>query len=82
MGGVKQGGEAGWMNHVWTVPGCESPWGVFSGANPILDAKISQQSGKNDGGCAGSGVLDRYDLSAGGPEVSLSGSRNLASGNR
>lgn len=24
----------GWMTHAWLVPGCESDWGVFSGANP------------------------------------------------
>lgn len=81
-GGKKQSGDAGWMNHVWTVPGCESPWGVFSGANPILDGELARQSGKNDGGCKGSGVLDRYDLSAGGPSESLTGSKNLASGKR
>lgn len=26
--------RGGWMAHAWVVPGCESDWGVFSGANP------------------------------------------------
>jgi len=26
----------GWMVHAWVVPGCESDWGMFSGANPRL----------------------------------------------
>jgi hypothetical protein len=25
-----------WMLHTWVVPGCESDWGMFSGANPRL----------------------------------------------
>lgn len=64
LGGTKQGGSDGWMNHVWVVPGCESPWGVFSGANPILDARVGAESGA-EGGCAASGARDRYDLSPG-----------------
>jgi short-subunit dehydrogenase len=28
------------MNHVWSVPGCESPWGLFSGINPVLDTAL------------------------------------------
>jgi hypothetical protein len=35
-GGNILDGSAGWMSHVWLVPGCESDWGVFSGANPAL----------------------------------------------
>ncbi len=74
LGGVKQGGSAGWMNHVWVVPGCESPWGVFSGANPLLDAHVAESSGRGHGGCAASGARDRYDLSPGeAPENSGSG---------
>ena len=67
MGGRKADGSRGWMSHVWTVPGCESPWGVFSGANPLLDVALSEQSGKNEGGCSASSVRDRYDLSPGDP---------------
>jgi hypothetical protein len=64
-GGTKAGGQAGWMSHAWVIPGCESPWGVFSGASPVLDGQLSAQSGKNDGGCAGSKAKARYDLSPG-----------------
>ena len=63
IGGVKQNGGAGWMSHAWVVPGCESPWGLFSGVNPILDGSLGKSSGSDGGGCAGSGVLDRYDQS-------------------
>jgi len=65
IGGVKSGGDAGWMSHAWVVPGCESPWGVFSAASPMLDRTLTQASGTNDGGCEASGVRDRYDLDAG-----------------
>lgn len=66
-GGTKGTNRNGWMNHVWIVPGCESPWGMFSGASPLLDKKIAEVSGQNDGHCAGSSVRDRYDLSPGAP---------------
>jgi hypothetical protein len=62
LGGRKANGTSGWMSHAWVVPGCESPWGVFSGATPILDPTLTQNSGKDGGGCAGSGVRDRFDL--------------------
>lgn len=61
-GGSKAGGDRQWMNHVWVVPGCESPWGVFSAATPVLDGKLGGESGSDGGGCAGSGVRDRYRL--------------------
>ena len=64
-GGAKAGGANNWMSHAWVVPGCESPWGVFSGANPLLDPTLGESSGTDGGSCAGSGVRDRYDLSAG-----------------
>jgi hypothetical protein len=65
-GGAKAGGgSAGWMNHVWVVPGCESPWGMFSGASPLLDSALSAASGTDGGGCAGSSGRERYDLSPG-----------------
>ena len=66
-GGRKTGGESGWMMHAWVVPGCKSPWGVFSGATPMLDNVLQSNSGTDGGGCAGSGVRDRYDLSPGSP---------------
>jgi hypothetical protein len=65
IGGRKANGTAGWMSHAWVVPGCESPWGVFSGANPILDTALADTSGEDGGGCAGSSVRDRYDFSPG-----------------
>lgn len=64
-GGIKSGGSGNYMSHFWGVPGCESPWGVFSGANPLLDGELGKQSGKDGGACAGSAVRDRYDLSPG-----------------
>jgi hypothetical protein len=64
LGGRKNDGSRGWMNHVWVVPGCESPWGMFSGANPLLDSALAENSGSNQG-CDGSAVFDRFDLSPG-----------------
>jgi hypothetical protein len=61
-GGSKAGGDKQWMNHVWVVPGCESPWGVFSAATPVLDGALGRASASDGGGCAGSGVRDRYGL--------------------
>lgn len=67
-GGVKQGGTGGWMNHVWIVPGCESPWGMFSGASPVLERSLTEASGTDGGGCAGSKVRSRFDLTPGAPD--------------
>ncbi|HEY8524908.1 MAG TPA: hypothetical protein VIL48_08105 [Acidimicrobiales bacterium] len=30
-----------WMAHLWQVPGWESPWGLFSGENPTINAATS-----------------------------------------
>lgn len=65
IGGLKSDGSKGWMSHAWVVPGCESPWGVFSAASPLLDAELEQASAKNDGACSASGVRDRYELRSG-----------------
>ncbi|MBM3662441.1 MAG: hypothetical protein FJW94_06050 [Actinobacteria bacterium] len=65
-GGRKDSNSIGWMAHAWVVPGCESPWGVFSAASPLLDRKLAEASGKNAGACSASSVRDRYDLSPGG----------------
>lgn len=67
MGGRKADGSAGWMSHAWVVPGCESPWGLFSAVNPMLDTELSGSSGQDGGNCAGSAASDRYDLSPGEP---------------
>ncbi len=61
-GGVKSDGSDAWMIHAWVVPGCESPWGVFSAASPILDGALAEASGKNDGGCSASAVRGRYGM--------------------
>jgi hypothetical protein len=82
-GGRKANGQAGWMSHAWVVPGCESPWGVFSGATPILESKLGENSTKDGGGCAGSGVRARYDLSPGdvtNTPTTVGGSVELATG--
>ena len=50
------------MSHAWVVPGCESPWGVFSAATPVLDRTLGEASTTDGGSCAGSGVRDRYRL--------------------
>lgn len=75
LGGVKANGSLGWMSHAWVVPGCESPWGIFSGASPILDRALSDASAQNDGACAASSGRDRYDLSAGRREPGSGGER-------
>ncbi len=83
-GGKKAEGQDGWMNHVWIVPGCESPWGLFSGASPVLEMGLTEASGEDGGGCAGSSVRDRYDLNAGDIEntpTQVGGAVELAVGN-
>jgi hypothetical protein len=69
MGGAKAGGTDGWMSHAWVVPGCESPWGVFSAVNPLLDDELQEHTGENDGGCSAAGVRNRYDLSPGSSDL-------------
>jgi hypothetical protein len=84
MGGKKANGDNGWMNHAWVVPGCESPWGMFSGASPVLDGALTDNSGSDGGGCAGSGVRDRYNLDPGAIEntpTQVGGAVELAVGN-
>jgi hypothetical protein len=84
MGGRKAMGGNGWMSHAWVVPGCESPWGVFSGATPVLDGKLFENSGQNEGGCLGSGVRARYDFTPGAVEntpTEVGGEVELAVGN-
>jgi len=80
-GGFKLDGFAGWMSHAWVVPGCESPWGVFSGENPLLDDAMEEASGEEGSeGCAASESRDRYDLSPGESDLSVSGTTDEASG--
>ena len=42
-GGAKIG-AALQMIHAWVVPGCESPYGMFSAENPVLDRALGQHS--------------------------------------
>ena len=37
-------GAALQMIHAWVVPGCESPYGVFSAENPVLDGAVGRAS--------------------------------------
>ena len=69
------------MSHAWVVPGCESPWGVFSGENPILDRALSEATG-DDGaeGCSASEARSRYDLAPGESDLSTNGTTDEASG--
>jgi hypothetical protein len=67
LGGFKNESSAGWMSHAWVVPGCESPWGVFSAQNPLLDAPLGAASGEGEP-CSGSVVAERWDLSPAEPE--------------
>jgi hypothetical protein len=66
MGGTKADGSDGWMNHVWSVPGCESPWGLFSGINPVLDSALGAHAGEGSP-CSTSESRHRYDLHPGMP---------------
>ena len=79
-GGRKADGSSGWMAHAWVVPGCESPWGVFSGANPLLDSAVTESAPTNDGHCAGNRGGERYDLRPGERPAATSGGET-ASGN-
>ena len=65
MGGKKGDGSTGWMSHAWVVPGCESPWGVFSAASPTLDSMLPKQVATSSGGCRGNRGEERYDLRPG-----------------
>ena len=61
LGGRKSDGTAGWMSHVWITPGCESDWGVFSGANPTLQVRGLDTTGETPTGC-GTGQTMADDL--------------------
>lgn len=63
-GGVKNDGSQAWMAHAWVVPGCESPWGVFSAKNPKLTVELGAASGIG-APCSGSGT--DYDDTPGVP---------------
>jgi hypothetical protein len=35
-------GKPMWMGHLWQVPGWESPWGLFSGENPVINMATTE----------------------------------------
>ncbi|HEX6421438.1 MAG TPA: hypothetical protein VFZ77_23245 [Acidimicrobiales bacterium] len=51
LGGDKSDGSSGWMSHVWITPGCESDWGLFSGANPTLKVRAPGDYSPRAPGC-------------------------------
>ena len=71
-GGRTSDGSAGWMSHVWITPGCESPWGVFSGANPTITVRgLDTESAVPTGCGSGETMADPLDFddSGDGPTV-------------
>ena len=72
IGGSKSDGTAGWMSHVWITPGCESDWGVFSGANPAITVRGLDTSAPTETGCGTgetmAGAL-AFDESGDGPSI-------------
>ena len=72
LGGDKSDGTAGWMSHVWITPGCESDWGVFSGANPALTVRTPGDTAEVPSGCGTGLTMDDplgFDDSGDGPSV-------------
>lgn len=66
-GGDKGDALPGWMNHVWVVPGCESDWGMFSGANPALRIRGIDNTSPVPTGCGtGRAIDDPLSLDPGG----------------
>jgi hypothetical protein len=73
LGGQKADGSSGWMSHVWIVPGCESDWGVFSGANPALEIR---GGGRWGAGCGTGKTLDdplAFETGGNGPQELAAG---------
>jgi hypothetical protein len=71
-GGRKGLGFNGWMSHVWIVPGCESDWGVFSGANPALTVQVPGSTAPVPTGCGTGLALDdrlAFDPGGDGPHL-------------
>ena len=72
LGGDKSDGTAGWMSHVWITPGCESDWGVFSGANPALKVRTPGDTAEVPAGCGTGLTMDDpldFDDSGDGPSL-------------
>jgi hypothetical protein len=81
LGGFKNEGSDQWMSHTWIVPGCESDWGMFSGANPAIPARTPDAADPFDtesfqepvpSGCgSGNALDDELDFDEGGHGPSL-----------
>jgi hypothetical protein len=72
LGGRKSDGASGWMSHVWIAPGCESDWGVFSGANPRLSVRAPGDTSSVPPGCGTGKAIDddlAFDTRGEGPAV-------------
>ena len=61
LGGNHLLNQDGWMLHTWVVPGCESDWGVFSGANPRLPY-LPEGAALTSGCNSGRSTTDRLQL--------------------
>lgn len=59
-GGYKDPASALYMMHVWVVPGCENPFGLFAHDNPRLTTTLNVRSGRagNRGCGTGKAVTD------------------------
>mgnify|MGYP003527466577 CR=1 FL=1 len=60
------------MSHVWIAPGCESDWGVFSGANPQLSVRAPGDTSSVRPGCGTGKTIDddlAFDATGEGPEL-------------
>jgi hypothetical protein len=72
LGGEKADGTAAWMSHVWIAPGCESDWGIFSGANPALSVRAPGDTRAVPSGCGTGMTMDdalAFDDDTGGPSL-------------
>ncbi len=72
LGGTIVDDAGGWMTHAWVIPGCESDWGMFSGANPAVKIQPDNR-GQVPIGCWNGSTLDQplaLDDPGNGPAVS------------
>ena len=60
LGGTLQREDDRFMMHVWLIPGCESPWGMFSAANPLIDNAVMSNPTTTGSPCTSSQIRHRY----------------------